>query len=128
MCLLEAILMRLCVHTATHSGMTKGNKMQNVTNRENYRQRINRANMWNDALNIDELRVTLENISNDDKRTLESYTRKEVAAEAKYVLSTFFESGHLNNESYIGELGEAEYEWAASEVAKLQQFIKNFGK
>jgi hypothetical protein len=108
--------------------MTKGNKMQTLTNHENVRQRTNRANMWNDALNIDELRVTLENISNDDKRTLESYTRKEVASEAKYVLSTFFESGHLNNESYIGELGQAEYEWAALEVAKLQQFIQNFGK
>jgi hypothetical protein len=82
--------------------------------------------MLNDALNIDELRVTMENISSDDKRAIESYTQKEVVSEAKYVLSTFFESGHLNNDSYTGELGEDEYRWAMSEVKKLKQFIKRF--
>jgi hypothetical protein len=95
---------------------------------KNIAQRKRHVNMWTNALDIDELRVTLENISADDKRTLESYTRQEIAAEAKYVLSTFFESGHLNNDSFTGELGEAEYKWAASEVLKLKQFIKNFGK
>lgn len=91
-----------------------------------YLQTANHRNFWADAMESQELMTVMENISADDKRTLESYTRKEVLAEAKYVLSTFFESGHMNNDSYIGEYGEQEYNWAANEVAKLQAFIQKF--
>jgi hypothetical protein len=78
------------------------------------------------ANEIQELWVCLENISNDDKRDISSYSVKEVVDEAKYVLSTFFESGHMNNDSYIGEYGEDEHKWALSEVRKLKAFIKRF--
>lgn len=79
---------------------------------------------WADVFEIDELIKTMEDISNDDKRPLESYTQREVTLEAEYVLSTFFESGHINNSSYIGEHGEDEYHWAVSEVNKLKAFIQ----
>ena len=78
------------------------------------------------ANEIQELWVCLENISSDDKRDISSYSAKEVVDEAKYVLSTFFEFGHINNDSYIGEYGEDEYKWALSEVRKLKDFIKRF--
>jgi len=93
---------------------------------QSYLQRAKHRNFWADAMEIQELMVVMENISADDKRTLESYTKKEVVSEAKYVLSTFFESGHMNNDSYIGEYGEDEYNWAVSEVSKLKAFIDRF--
>lgn len=93
---------------------------------KSYLQTSNHRNFWADAMEIRELMNVMENISADDKRTLESYTRKEVLAEAKYVLSTFYESGHMNNDSYIGEYGETEYKWAVNEVTKLNAFIKKF--
>jgi NDP-sugar pyrophosphorylase family protein len=81
---------------------------------------------WADVYEIDELIKTMEDISSDDKRRLESYTHEEVALEAEYVLSTFYESGHINNSSYIGEHGEDEYHWAVNEVEKLKAFLKKF--
>ena len=99
---------------------------QSYLQRAKHRNFTKHRNFWADAMEIQELMVVMENISADDKRTLESYTKKEVVAEAKYVLSTFFESGHMNNDSYIGEYGEDEYNWAVSEVSKLKAFIDRF--
>lgn len=86
------------------------------------------SNFWADALNINELTVTLENISADDKRPLENYSVTEVVAEAEYVLSTFYEPGHINGDTYAGEYehDQCNQAWAASEVRKLKAFIKKY--
>lgn len=85
---------------------------------------------WADALDINELAVTLENISADDKRPLESYSIQEIVAEAKYVLSTFFEPGHINGDTYAGEYEQdaCNQAWARQEVRKLKAFIKKYSK
>jgi hypothetical protein len=87
-----------------------------------------KAKFWNAALDIDELRVDLENISADDKRPLESYSVKEVVSEAEYILSTFFEPGTLNGDSYDGEHSEDEQKWAYGEVRKLRNLIAKYSK
>ena len=68
------------------------------------------------ALKIRELSETLQNIAHDDKRQIESYTESEILAEAKYVLFTFFEGGHQNNDELICEYGDK----AAQREAKKQ--------
>ena len=60
------------------------------------------------ALKIPELAVSLENISQDDKRPIEDYTDNEILDEARYVLSTFNEGGHQNNDELICEYGDKE--------------------
>jgi len=78
------------------------------------------------AQNSYELWTTLENISSDDKKKIEEYTDREIVHEAEYVLSTFFEGGHANNDELIGE-----YEWsdpvqARKEVRALRRLIKKY--
>ena len=48
---------------------------------------------------IDEFRTTLENITHDDKRDASDYKLYELFYEAEYLLSTFSEGGHINNDS-----------------------------
>jgi hypothetical protein len=101
----------------------------------------NKSRFWNQVFDIDELVVTLENISADDKRPLESYSVEEVISEAKYVLSTFFEAGHINGDTLAGEYEDNIDEfkpatptamgtqaWARSEVRKLKALIAKYGK
>ena len=77
-----------------------------------------------DALNIGELEYTLTNISNDDNRTIESYSVSEVVAEAEYVLSCFHESGHINNDWLNGDDGDPRE--ARAQVRALGRFIKKY--
>jgi len=88
----------------------------------------NKAAFWNAVFDIDELMVTLENISADDKRPIEDYKVQEVVSEAEYVLSTFFEPGHYNGDAYSGELEDGRYtqEWARGEVRKLKSLIRRY--
>lgn len=80
-----------------------------------------------DALNIGELEITLNNISVDDKRALSSYTQAEVVHEAEYVLSTFHESGHSNNDWLNGENGEEENQKEARRQERaLRKFISKY--
>lgn len=84
------------------------------------------AKFWEAALDIDELAYTLENVSNDLKRPLESFSVSEVVEEAEYVLSTFFEAGHYNGDAYSGEFEDGQYTqaWARGEVRKLRALIR----
>jgi hypothetical protein len=75
------------------------------------------------ALKIRELQVTLENISTDDKREINSYTDKEIRAEAVYVRSLYSESGTMCREELNGEYGVDEQRKARKAVRDLDKLI-----
>jgi len=77
------------------------------------------------ALKIGELEYTLQNISADDSRDIESYTQEEVVHEAEYVLSCFLEDGHINNDWLNGDDGDPAE--ARQQVKALRVFIKKYG-
>ena len=79
------------------------------------------------AMAIDELANNLEQIDQDDKKNVEDYTAAQIVHEAKYILSCFYEGGHLNNEDFTGENGPDQQKWAKGEVKKLNALIKKFG-
>jgi hypothetical protein len=80
-----------------------------------------------DALGIDELQFTLDNVATDTKRAFEEIPDEEIVSEAEYVLSTFFEGGHINNAALNGEDdGEYTKAWARGQVRKLKAFIKKY--
>ena len=82
-----------------------------------------------EALKIDELSYNLGNIAIDDKREVEDIPDDEVVAEAVYVLSLFFEPGHINNTALVGEPdGDYDRKWALSEIRKLRAFLKKYRK
>lgn len=80
------------------------------------------------ALAIDELASTLNNISEDDHKDIHDYTDAEIVHEAKYVLSTFHEGGHMNNDALIGEMEHdtCNAAWARREVKKLRALIAKY--
>lgn len=78
-----------------------------------------------DALKSNELAISLENISTDDNKAISDYTLQEVLAEARYVLSCFFESGHVNNE-WLNSDDKEERMDARKEVKTLKLFIKKY--
>lgn len=77
-----------------------------------------------EALKIGELQYTLDNISADDGKALAEYSQAEIVNEAKYVLSCFFEDGHMNNAWLNGEDGDPAE--AKQQVKQLQKFIKKW--
>lgn len=77
-----------------------------------------------EAMDIGELEYTLTNISNDDNRSIESYSVTEIVAEAEYVLSCFMESGHMNNDWLNGDDGDPTE--AQGQVRALKKFIKKY--
>ncbi len=81
-----------------------------------------------DAMKIDELAYTLNNISTDDKKAIADYTKVEVIEEAKYVLNLFINSayGHINYEALIGDEGADQQKWAKRQVRQLRTFIKKY--
>jgi hypothetical protein len=81
-----------------------------------------------DALKSDELANSLENISTDDKCEISDYTDDELVHEAKYVLSCFYESGHINNSALLDEYEEGLVKWAKKEIKTLKNFIKKYDK
>lgn len=86
------------------------------------------ASCLDQAMNCDYLRSSLENISEDDKRSLESYTEAEIVAEAKWVLSEFYEGGHSYNDDLQGENGAFCKKEAQKGVRQLKALIKKFDK
>ena len=81
-----------------------------------------------DALNIDELQISLRNISEDDKREITSYSQKEIVDEAKWVFSVYNESGTISNERLLGEWGAYDKKSAQADVRHLKAFIKKYDK
>jgi hypothetical protein len=82
-----------------------------------------RTNFLKDAFKSYELHFSLDNISTDDGKEIEDYTPQEVIAEARYVLSCFYEGGHLNNE-WLNSDNKDERRDALNEVKALKAFIK----
>jgi len=78
-----------------------------------------------DAINISELQYDLKNISSDDNKAIEEYTRKEIVNEAKYVLSLYNEGGTLANEDLYCDDKKVRKE-AANQVKQLKQYIKKY--
>jgi len=78
-----------------------------------------------EALDINELRVTLENISHDDKREVESYSKEELVSEAEYVLSCYYEGGHMSHDELHSDDDETR-KAAESQVRGLKRFIKKY--
>lgn len=84
-------------------------------------------NFWADVLAIEELTYTLENVSNDLKQPMEKFTVADVIEEAEYVLSCFYEPGHINNAALMGDDdGEYTQAWARKEVRKLKALIRKY--
>lgn len=77
-----------------------------------------------DALKIGELRYSLENICGDDGIEIEDAEDWYIYDEAKYVLSTFHEWGHIRNMWLIGDDGDPAE--AKKEVRALNRFIKKY--
>ena len=82
-------------------------------------------NFLKDAFKSYELHFSLDNISTDDGKEIEDYTPQEVIAEARYVLSCFYEGGHLNNEWLNSHIKE-DRKSAQQEVKALKSFIKKY--
>jgi hypothetical protein len=77
-----------------------------------------------DAINIGELLYSLENICGDDGIQIEDAEDWYIYDEAKYVLATFYEYGHIRNMWLLGEDGDAQE--AKKEVQALKRFIKKY--
>ena len=77
-----------------------------------------------DAINIGELLYSLENICGDDGIEIEDAEDWYIYDEAKYVLATFFEDGHIRNMWFTGEDGDPNE--AKKEVQALKRFIKKY--
>ena len=77
-----------------------------------------------DAFKSNELYYSMQNISTDDGKEIKDYTPQEIIAEARYVLSCFYESGHSFNE-WLNSDNEEERQGALKEVKALKSFIKS---
>jgi hypothetical protein len=80
------------------------------------------------AFKIRELHQSLLNISQDDNKEIEDYTDSEIVNEAKYVLSTYFESGHINNDMFNGEYGAVAEREATQDIRKMKVLIAKYEK
>jgi hypothetical protein len=78
-----------------------------------------------DALKSDELFYSLERIASDDGKEIKDYTLREVLSEARYVLSCFYEGGHVNNE-WLNSDDIEERREALKEVKALKSFINKY--
>ena len=78
------------------------------------------------ALNINALRRDFDNICVDDCKEISDYTNDEIVGEAEYVLSTYFESGHGNNDALNGEYGSDEKRVAKQDVRRLKALVKKY--
>lgn len=83
---------------------------------------------WAEDVKSEEFAVSLENVCTDmADHGNEEPTLKFAVEEAKYVLSTFFESGHFNADAYNSNDPEIR-KWAREEVKHLRAFIRKYEK
>jgi hypothetical protein len=80
------------------------------------------------AMSIDELAYTLENISTDQRISVELLSDSEIVSEAKYVLDLFVNpsQAHINHEALLGDEGPEQRIWARKQVKQLKAFIKKY--
>tara|TARA_R110001592_G_scaffold231934_1_gene489193 strand:- start:432 stop:701 length:270 start_codon:yes stop_codon:yes gene_type:complete len=83
----------------------------------------------NDMWKVDELIYSFRNVlCLDDEKELEDYSNDEILCEANYILSCYYEYGHINNFMLIGENGKEEKATATKEVKQLRKFINKWSK
>ena len=73
------------------------------------------------------LHSSLETISGDDKKEIEDYTLEELVDEAEYCLTTYFESGHINNPDEDFEGGGWELSLEMKHLKNLYLDYKEYG-
>ena len=83
-----------------------------------------------EAMRIDELAYTLDNISTDDRKAITDYSAADIVAEARYVLELYVNpaQGHINSEALAGDEGAEQQRWARQQVRQLRAFIKKYSK
>lgn len=65
----------------------------------------------------------------DDKKAPENYTKEELIAEAKFVLSKYNPAeGYIHGEEILGEHGESAKTKALLERKQIEQFLKKHDK
>ena len=77
------------------------------------------------ALNIPEMIFAFETICEDDKKQPEDYSDEEIVSEAEYRLSTYFESGHINDDMRTDDEGVGQ-KVALKDIRMLIAFLKKF--
>lgn len=82
--------------------------------------------IYQEASDIHELQVSLENISTDDKKAITDYTQTEMVNEAKWVLNNFLSYGCSLHEMLDGTEGKETQRDAKKQVKQLQKFIKKW--
>lgn len=88
------------------------------------------SKFYQDAKNCsNELNINLENWLCDDLslHDITDLTPKQIIDEAKYVLSTFFEIGHANNDALNSEF-DFDRQDARKEIKSLKAFIRKYDK
>ena len=77
------------------------------------------------ALNIPEMIFAFETICEDDKKEPSDYSDEEIVSEAEYRLSTYFESGHINDDMRTDDEGVGQ-KVALKDIRMLIAFLKKF--
>ena len=77
------------------------------------------------ALNIPEMIFAFETICEDDKKEPSDYSDEEIVSEAEYRLSTYFESGHINDDMRNDDEGVGQ-KVALKDIRMLIAFLKKF--
>ncbi|EQB4340406.1 hypothetical protein ACYJ2U_001700 [Clostridium botulinum] len=82
-------------------------------------------NYIKDALRIHELYIQMESNCTDDGKNFNDYTLNEYLKEANYVLSCFYEGGHINNEDLNSNDDNIRIE-AEKQIKQLEKYIKKY--
>lgn len=91
---------------------------------------IQESKIYSDAaICSNELSINLENWLCDDltMHDITDLTPQQIVDEAKYVLSTFFEIGHVNNDALNSEF-DFDRQDARKEIKSLKAFIRKYDK
>ena len=78
-----------------------------------------------DLERIQELRYTMENVCIDTKIPLERWTDHQLVEEAEYVLSCFYEPGHINHDDRFGDDKDLAKN-LNKQIRLLKKFIKEY--
>ena len=88
-----------------------------------------KAKMLTDAGKIYELQLSLDMWVEDDKKPdVASLTEKQIYGEAKYILSTFDELGHMNHDIRMGWTNDSEeyIKDLNKQYRALKRFVKKY--
>ena len=77
------------------------------------------------ATAIPEMIFAFECICSDDKKEPSDYSDEEIVSEAEYRLSTYFESGHINDDMRTDDEGVGQ-KVALKDIRMLIAFLKKF--